>query len=308
MADFTSDWWSIAIAVVVIVSILACALLAWSLASRRAPVLDDGSVESTGHVWDEDLVELNNPLPRWWLYLFYLTCVFAALYLYLYPGLGKFSGSLDWTSAGQYQQEVADARAVHEPLFNQFLAKDVEDIAKDEQVVAMGERLYLTYCSQCHGSDARGSKSFPNLTDGDWLGTGDPQYIKTTITDGRNGVMPAMRAAIGGTDDDVAAVANYVLSLSGASHVASLVEAGEAKYAICAACHGAQGEGNPSIGSPNLSDDIWLHGGSKASVKAAINKGFDNRMPAFGEILGEGKVHVLSAYIWSLSNTGTDKD
>ncbi len=301
MADFIGEGWSTAIAVIVIISIAACALLAWSLASRRAPLQGDGTVESTGHVWDEDLYELNNPLPRWWLYLFYITCIFAAVYLALYPGLGRFEGTLNWSSAGQYQQEVADARAVHEPLFDRYLAIAADEVAKDSEAVAMGERLYLTYCTQCHGSDARGSRTFPNLADGDWLGAGNAQYIKTTISQGRVAMMPPMRAAIGGTDADVAAVANYVLSLSGASHVPDLVEPGREKFAACAACHGAQGEGNGAVGAPNLADSIWLHGGSKAAVKAAINQGIENRMPPFGEILGEGKVHVLAAYILSLS-------
>lgn len=308
MADFTGEGWSIAIAVIVIVSIAACALLAWSLASRRAPVQSDGTVGSTGHVWDEDLYELNNPLPRWWLYLFYITCVFAAGYLYLYPGLGKFSGSLDWTSAGQYQQEVADAKAVHEPLFNQYLAQPVAEVAKDPRAVAMGERLYLTYCTQCHGSDARGSRSFPNLADADWLGAGDAQYIKNTISQGRVAVMPPMRAAIGGTGADVAAVANYVLSLSGASHVPELVAPGREKFVVCAACHGAKGAGNSAVGAPNLTDNIWLYGGSKSSVKAAIEQGFENRMPPFGNILGDGKVHVLAAYVMSLSQAGSSDE
>lgn len=306
MADFFSAGWSTYISLIVIVSIVACFLLAWSLASSKAPTAEDGSVKSTGHVWDEDLQELNNPLPRWWLYLFYITCVFGAGYLILYPGLGHFNGSLGWSSANQYEAEMAEANAVFDPLFEKYLAQDITAVAAIPEAVEMGERLYLTYCTQCHGSDARGGRSFPNLSDNDWLGAGDAEYIKGTILNGRLANMPAMAAAVGGTDAGVEAVAHYALSLSDSNHDAALAEVGKARFAVCSACHGAEGEGNSAIGAPNLTDDIWLYGGSLASVKGAIQNGFVNQMPAFGELLGEGKSHVLAAYIWSLSNKSED--
>ncbi len=304
MADFVHSGWSLAIIVVTLLSILACVWLAWAVASKRSPVAPDGSVGTTGHVWDDDLEELNNPLPRWWLYLFYGTCAFALLYLAMYPGLGTMKGLFGWTSAGQYDGEVEVARAVYEPLFATYLDEDIEVLAQDATVVAMGERLYLTYCTQCHGSDARGARSFPNLADDDWLGPAEAEHVKNTVINGRQAVMPAMAAAVGNTDEAVDAVAHYVLSLSGSDHDAALAEAGQAKFAVCAGCHGADGAGNPAVGAPNLTDDTWLYGGSLASVQGAIRNGFSNQMPAFGDLLGEGKAHVVAAYVWSLSNGG----
>lgn len=303
MADFVSAGWGWFIAGVTGVSILACALLAWSLASRTAPTTESGGVESTGHVWDEDLVELNNPLPRWWLYLFYITCVFGALYLLLYPGLGSFRGTLSWSSVGQYEAEVADANARYEPLYEAYLAQPIAQVAAQPDAQAMGERLFLTYCAQCHGSDARGSRSFPNLADNDWLGSGDENYILATIKNGRQANMPAMAAALGGTDEAVTEVAHYVASLSDSQHDEALAAAGQARFPVCGGCHGMQGEGNAAIGAPNLRDDIWLYGGSIDSIKQAITQGRVNRMPAFGALLGDGKSHVLAAYVWGLSQS-----
>ena len=307
MADFFSSGWSVFVAVSTMVSVILCLLLAWLVSRAKTPKSVDGVVESTGHVWDEDLQELNNPLPRWWLYLFYITCVFSVAYLVLYPGLGAFSGSLKWTSANQYQLEVDRVNAVAEPLFADYLAQEITDVAANPDALAMGERLYLTYCSQCHGSDARGARSFPNLSDNDWLGAGDAVYIKNTVLNGRNAVMPAMAAAIGNTEADVEAVANYVLSLSDSRHDAEQAAIGQTKYAVCAGCHGMDGKGSAAVGAPNLTDDTWLYGGSINSVKHAISNGLNNQMPAFGQLLGEGKAHVLAAYIWSLSNTADNK-
>lgn len=302
MADFFHSGWSLFISIVTIVSIVACFFVAWLQSRAKTPLSSNGQVQSTGHVWDEDLKELNNPLPRWWLYLFYITCIFGMAYLFLYPGLGTFNGSLKWSSAEQYNLEVAAVDEVTAPLFTTYLAQDIPEVAMNEDAVAMGERLYLTYCSQCHGSDARGARSFPNLSDNDWLGAGDPAYIKSTILNGRNAIMPAMAAAIGNTEDDVSAVANYVLSLSGSKHDAELAEIGKPKFAVCSACHGVDGAGKAMLGAPNLTDDIWLYGGSISSIKYAINNGLNNAMPAFGNLLGDGKAHVIAAYIWSLSN------
>lgn len=302
MSDFTISSLGWIIGLVVILSIVACFLLAWSLASRKVPEAVNGEVESTGHVWDEDLRELNNPLPRWWLYLFYITCVFSALYLVLYPGLGTFKGVFGWSSTSQYHEEIATANSQYEPLFATYLEQDITKVAQNSDAVQMGERLYLTYCSQCHGSDARGSRSFPNLADNDWLGAGTPDYIKTTVLNGRNGVMPAMYAAIGNTEESLDAVAHYVLSLSDSTHDADKAAQGQTKFAVCSACHGPAGAGNPLIGAPDLTDDTWLYGGSLDSIKGAIQNGLNNQMPGFSELLGEGKAHVLAAYVWNLSN------
>ncbi|TFV96574.1 cytochrome-c oxidase, cbb3-type subunit III [Oxalobacteraceae bacterium OM1] len=305
MADFTSDFWSLYISVLTILGIAGCALLLWAQSKVKIEVPADGSVtETTGHSWDEGLEELNNPMPRWWMWMFYLTIVFGIGYLALYPGLGAFAGKLGWKSTGEYQAELSKADAQYGPIFDKYLKQDLKAVAADPQARAIGERLFLTYCAQCHGSDARGNKGFPNLTDHDWLYGGDPETIKTTIMGGRNGVMPSMAAAVG-SDKDVENVAQYVLSLSGSTHDPIKAVFGKEKFAACAACHGPGGQGNPMIGAPNLSDKIWLYGGSADTIMETIRKGRNNTMPSFKDFLGEAKVHVVAAYVWSLSNNAS---
>ncbi len=301
MSDFTSGFWNIYIAALTLLGILGCGLLLWSQSKIKVAAAEDGRTETTGHVWDEDLTELNTPMPRWWMGLFYITIAFALAYLFLYPGLGTYAGKLGWNSTGQYKQELAKADADYGPLFKAYLGQDLKAVAADPQARAIGERLFLTYCAQCHGSDARGSKGFPNLTDNDWLHGGTPEIIKTTIMEGRHGVMPPMEQAIGGAQD-TENVAQYVLSLSGSAHDPIKAAFGKPKFAACAACHTAAGTGNQAIGAPNLTDKIWLYGGSSATIMETIRKGRDNTMPAFKDFLGEAKVHVLAAYVWGLSN------
>jgi cytochrome c oxidase cbb3-type subunit III len=297
MSDFVDGFWSLYVAGITLLSIIACAVLLTMQHKKRAA---GEAVGTTGHQWDEDLAEYNNPLPKWWMWLFWITIVFGLLYLVLYPGMGTFKGVLGWSSTGQYQAEQASADATYGPLFRKYAAMEIEAIAKDPQGRAMGERMFLTYCSQCHGSDARGAKGFPNLADNDWLWGGEPQAILTTIMEGRNGVMPPMGAAVGGPEG-VKEVANYVLSLSGATHDARLAEAGKAKFAACAACHGPEAKGNPALGAPNLTDKIWLHGGSLAAISEQIDKGRNNVMPAHKEFLGPERSRILAAYVWGLS-------
>ena len=300
MSDFVSNGWSLFVAGVTILGLVLCLVLL-AIASKRKVMANDNS---TGHVWDEDLREMNNPLPRWWVWLFVLTVVFAAAYLFLYPGLGTNEGSLKWTSAGQHQAEVDKARAAMAPLYAKFTALPAEALAKDSQAMAIGERLFANNCAGCHGSDARGSKGFPNLTDGDWLYGGTHDKIKETITGGRQGMMPPMAAAVG-TADDVRNVANYVLSLSGSPHNAVAAQLGKSKFVACAACHGPDGKGNQAIGAPNLTDKVWLHGWGEDAVVAMITNGKTNQMPAQGQRLSAEQIHVLGAYVWNLSQTAT---
>jgi len=301
MADFTSGFWSIYITVLTVLGIAGCALLLWSQATVKIEIPKDGKAEATGHVWDEGLVELNNPMPRWWLWLFIITIVFSIVYLVLYPGLGTFAGKLGWTSVNEYQAELKVADAEYGPLFEKFQKTDLKVLAKDPQARAIGERLFLTYCAQCHGSDARGSKGYPNLSDSDWLYGGDPSVIKATILKGRNGMMPPMGAAVG-TDKDIEYVAHYVQSLSGSNSDPIKTAFGKEKFATCVACHGADGKGNQALGAPNLSDKTWLYGGSVATIMETIRGGRNNVMPAFEEFLGDAKVHLLTAYVWGMSN------
>ena len=298
MSDFFSSGWSIYIAVATIVGLVACLALLVIAARRRVMAGDN----TTGHVWDEDLRELNNPLPRWWMWLFVLTVLFAAGYLAAYPGLGSAPGSLKWTSVGQHEDEQAKARAVTAPLFASFAATPVPQLARNPQAMAVGERLFANNCATCHGTDARGSKGFPNLTDTDWLWGGTPERIKETITQGRQGMMPPMAAAVGNAED-VRNVANYVLSLSGSPHNSIARDIGRPKFAACAACHGADGKGNTMLGAPNLTDKVWLHGWGEDAVVAMVMNGKTNVMPAHGERLTAEQIHVLTAYVWGLSNS-----
>jgi cytochrome c oxidase cbb3-type subunit 3 len=300
MADFINDFWSVYIAILVALSIIGCGVLLWSQSKVQVTVPKDGKVETTGHVYD-GLEEFNNPMPRWWMWLFYITIVFAIIYLALYPGFGSFAGKLGWRSAGQYQEEVKLAEAEVGPMFEKYKATDLKALAADSKANAMGERLFLTYCAQCHGSDARGNKGFPNLADRDWLYGGEPETIKLSILNGRHGQMPPMGAAVG-SEKDIESVAHYVLSLSGSAHDSIKATAGREKFAVCAACHGADGKGMAAMGAPNLTDKTWLYGGSVATIMETIRLGRNNVMPAFADFLGEAKVHLLAAYVWGLSN------
>jgi len=298
MSDFTSNFWNLYVAGITIVSILACVLLLWFSGKAKAMTASDNT---TGHTWDGDLREMNNPLPRWWVYMFVITIIFSALYLALYPGLGNYKGSLGWTSAGQHKSEVDKGNAETAPLYAKFAAMPPEDVSKDAQAMAIGERLFMNNCAQCHASDARGNKGFPNLTDNDWLHGGTPEKIKETITQGRIGNMPPMGAAVG-TSEDVQNLAQYVLSLSGSPHDSVKAELGKSKFVTCAACHGPDGKGMQAVGAPNLTDNIWLHGFGANAIVEQINKGKVNQMPAQNTLLTADQIHVLTSYIWGMSN------
>ena len=300
MSDFVSGGWSLFVAGVTIVSLIAClALLV--IASKRKVMANDNT---TGHVWDEDLRELNNPLPRWWMWLFVVTVVFAAIYLAFYPGLGSNPGTLKWSSAGQHQTETDKHLASMAPVYAKYKDMSAADLAKDSAAMGIGERLYLNNCAACHGSDGRGSKGFPNLADSDWLGGTGSEYVAKVIKEGRAGVMPPMGAAVG-TPEDVKNVAHYVLSLSGSAHDSVAASLGKAKFGACAACHGPDGKGNQALGAPNLTDKVWLHGFGEAAIVKMINEGRTNAMPPQGRLLTAEQVHVLSAYVMNLSRAAT---
>lgn len=294
MSDFVSEFWNLYVAVILLVSIISCGVL------LKFQSIHKGSSDTTGHVWDETLAEYNNPLPAWWSWMFYLTIVFALVYLALYPGVGRFQGIFGWSSVGQYKEEVKKADDAYGPIYDKYLKMDLKAVAADKEANAMGQRLFLTYCSQCHGSDARGSKGFPNLADADWQWGGDPAVVKTTIMDGRNGMMPP-HAHLG--DEAIKNVANFVRSLSGLAHDAGLAAKGKEIFATvgCAGCHGPEALGNPMLGAPNLTDKVWLYSNSEATITETIKSGRNNRMPAWKDFLGEAKVHILTAYVLSLS-------
>lgn len=298
MSDFTSDFWSFYVAGLTILGIVGCGILLWVTARKKIVSASDNT---TGHVWDEDLREMNNPMPRWWMWLFVITIIFAFAYLAVYPGLGKYAGQLGWSQTGAYQAEVTKANTELEPLYARFASMKPEEISVDPQAVAIGERLFMNNCAQCHGSDAHGSKGFPNLTDNDWLHGGTPEKIHETLVNGRIGNMPPMAAAVG-TPEDVRNLANYVLSLSASPHDSLRASLGKPKFAACAACHGMDAKGNQALGAPNLTDDIWLHGWGENAITNIINNGKVNAMPAQKDKLTEAQINVLAAYVWGMSN------
>jgi len=278
----------------------------WLLLSTSRTDPDAG--ETTGHVWDGDLREYNHPLPRWWLWLFVITIVFAVGYLVAYPGIGSVKGTLGWTQQQQWEREVAAAEAATAPVYAKFADQTPAVLAGNPEAMDIAKRLYGNNCATCHGADAGGAPGFPNLRDGDWLYGGTPDVIYATIANGRNGVMPPWGDVLG--PQGVEEVIAYVQRLSGQQTDAALAAAGESRYmAFCVACHGPDGRGQQALGAPNLTDNIWLYGGSADAIRTTIVKGRQNQMPAHLELLGETKVKLLAGYILSLSGAhGTGGD
>jgi cytochrome c oxidase cbb3-type subunit III len=304
MTDFTSIFWDYYIAILTVVSVLGCGLFLWSQSTVRVKVGTQGDPDTTGHVWDGDLQEFHNPLPRWWMWLFYLTIAFSIIYLILFPGLGtQFKGVLGWTSSGQHAAEVKAAEAQFGPMLAQYQAQPVEKLAGDARAQQMGERIFLNNCSQCHGSDARGTRGFPNLADGVWFWGGTPEAIQVSIAAGRQAAMPPMAAAVGGPDD-VVDVAHYVLSLSNSAHDSVRAIRGKDKFAACAACHGADGKGNPALGARDLTTPSgWIYGRTVAGITETITQGRGGVMPAFKGIVSDAQIHLLTAYVYGLNKS-----
>lgn len=292
MSAFWSLW-------IIILTALTIVGICWILFANRKTT-GSGPDITTGHNYD-GIEEYDNPLPAWWFYMFVITIVFALGYLIAFPGLGAFKGMMSWSSAEQLQRDAAKAEAQYGPLFEKFAAMPIADVAKDTQALKMGQRLFASHCAQCHGADARGSFGFPNLADTDWLYGGAPEHIEHTITHGRNGAMPAWESALG--NQGVLEVANFVLTLSSRNADEKLAQIGKEKFAMyCAGCHGADGKGNIAMGAPNLTDDVWLYGGSALMIQQTIRSGRSNMMPEWNNRLGKERVHLLAAYVYSLSH------
>ena len=298
MSDFTHGFLGWFITVVTVVSIAGLFwLIRWT--SRGKAPMPGEKVETMGHVWDGNIEEMNNPLPRWWLIMFYITLFFGIAYLLLYPGLGTFRGLWGWTSTGQYDAEVQAAEAEYGPLYEKYHQVPVARLVNERDAMQIGERLFSTYCTTCHGSDARGVRGFPNLRDGDWLYGETPEDIEFTITNGRQGAMPAWGPLLG--ESGVFQVAEYVRSLGGRDVDPVVAAKGRDIFQQnCAVCHGVDGTGNTQIGAPNLSDNIWLYGGSQKQIIESISNGRNGRMPAHGEFLGAARVHLLATYVFGL--------
>ena len=295
MSDFTSNFWSIYIAAITLLGIFGCLVLLWVSGKTKAMTAADNT---TGHVWDGDLREMNNTLTSWWVGLFIITCIFSLAYLYLYPGLGSYQGSLGWTQTGQFEKEVARGNEQTAPIYAAFAGKSTEELAKDQQAMAIGDRLFMNNCAQCHGSDARGSTGFPNLTDGQWNWGGTPEQIHATIAQGRTGIMTPMAAAVG-SSDDVRNLANYVLSLSKSPHDSVRANLGRDKFVACAACHGPDGKGNQALGAPDLTSGVFVHGPAvEAHIVNMINNGKTGVMPAWESKFTPEQLKVLTAYVW----------
>ena len=289
---------AIIISVVVLVNIAALMALLFGLRRRagEGPVTTD----TTGHVWDEDLRELNNPLPRWWLWLFVITTIFGLGYLVIFPGLGNYRGTSGWTSERQHAEQAATSEALLAKTFAPYEHHSALELAANPEAVRIGRNLFVNNCAACHGSDARGAPGFPNLTDHDWLWGGTPEAIEQSIAQGRSSVMPQWKAALGG-DSGVEDVLRYVMSLSGRELPAGDLNSGKVKFtAICTACHGADAHGNQALGAPNLTDQIWLNGGALTTVRQTIANGRQAQMPAHLPRLGETRVNLLTAYVISL--------
>lgn len=291
MSDFWSGW-------VIVLTTIQIVLTVWLLFANRKKVA--GEVKTTGHVYD-GVEEFDNPLPAWWFYMFVLTVVFALGYLLLYPGMGNFKGLLGWTSVGQYETRVAAADEKYRAMRDRYLALPVEEIAHDPTVRKMGARMFGNNCAQCHGSDAHGARGFPNLADNDWLYGGTPEAIKATLIHGRQAVMPAWQAILG--DQGIDETVNYLLSLNAREADTAKAAKGEQHYkSYCSACHGMDAKGNQMMGAPNLTNGIWLYGGSAEQIAHTLRNGRNGKMPAFGDVLTEDKIHILTAWVYGLSH------
>lgn len=294
-----SSFWNWYVIIITVVTILASLwLLRWTKGiSNRDKEEGTGT---TGHVWDEDLAELNNPLPRWWLQLFYITIAFAFIYLALYGGLGNIGGLLGWSQEGQYETEVQAAAEAQEPIYARYRQLDNDALIADPAANATGQRLFANNCAICHGSDGRGNRGFPNLTDSDWLYGGSFDTVMQTIADGRTGAMPVM---VGGLDDGaIQDLVAYVQSLSGMQADAAMATKGKVSFdTLCAACHGADGSGNQALGAPRLNDDIWLYGSEPEAIYQSITAGRSGKMPVFRDQLIEDRRRLIAAYVLSLS-------
>lgn len=298
MSDFFSSFWTFYIALGSLGGIAWLTYLLITNSKAKAPA-EGETVKSTGHSWD-GIEELNNPLPFWWVAMFYISIVFALIYLILYPGIGTAKGVLGWTSAKEHSDEVEQAIAKYEPLYQKYASIPIAELAKNAKANQTGGRLFATYCTICHGSDGRGNRGFPNITDKDWLYGGTTEQIKTTIMNGRHGNMPAWLPVLG--KEGVRNVASYVLSLSSREAPAEEIAAGQKIFATnCVGCHQPDGKGLHALGAPNLTDNIWLYGGTRGTIEKTISQGRGGVMPAHKDLLGEQKVHILAAYVYSLS-------
>ena len=294
-----TSFWSFWVSIISLGTIFGSLWLIY--VTRKSQTTDTETDQTVGHAFD-GIEELDNPLPKWWMYMFIATCVFALAYYVIYPGLGNFKGIAGWTQVGQWEREVQDAEEKYGPIFEAFAATPVEELSQDANAMKVGQRLFANNCAVCHGSAARGAIGFPNLTDGDWLYGGTADAIKETLTNGRQGNMPAKGLNPAMSDAQVDDLVHHLLSFSGRSDNAEAAERGAAMYqTACAACHGADAKGMQAVGAPNLTDNVWLYGSTPKRIKHTLLYGRAGVMPAQKERLSEEQIHLLTAYVLSLS-------
>ena len=299
MSDFFSSGWSYYIAAVSLIGVVFCV---WLLYTQRAWLKKEVEIVDTGHVWDGNITELNTSVPRWWTVMYLGLCAFGLIYWILYPGLGSYQGVLNYSTAAQVKadQEALERRI--QPVYEKYRAMTISQIADDHDGRMIGQRLFLNNCAQCHGSDARGARSFPNLADNHWLHGGEPEQIEHSIREGRHGIMPPWNAVV--SPSEASDIAQYVRSLSGlAADQLQVVRGKRGFEATCVACHGAEGKGNPALGAPDLTANVWLYGSSEASIVETILNGRQNQMPAQKGILTDDQIRMLTAWVWGLSNS-----
>jgi cytochrome c oxidase cbb3-type subunit 3 len=294
-----TSFWSFWVSIISLGSIFGCLWLVY--VTRKSQTTDTETEETMGHSFD-GIEEYDNPLPKWWLYLFVGTCIYALAYYVIYPGLGNYKGLIGWTSTGQWEAEVQQAEEKYGPIFDAYAAMSPEELIADPEAMKVGQRLFANNCSVCHGSAARGAIGFPNLTDDDWLYGGTAEAIKTTLVNGRNGQMPVKGLNAAMTNSQVDDMVHYMLAFSGRSDdEAAATRGGEMYQTACAACHGADAKGNQQVGAPNLTDNVWLYGGTAKRIKHTLLYGRAGVMPAQADMLSEEKIHLLTAYVMSLS-------
>lgn len=294
-----TSFWSIWVSVIVLGTIFGSAWLLYVV--RKSEPFKSETDQSVGHAFD-GIEELDNPMPKWWVVMFAVTCVWGLAYAIVYPTLGNYQGLIGWSSTGQWEAEVAKAEEQYGQIFADFAAIPVEELAKDAEAMKVGQRLFANNCAVCHGSAGRGALGFPNLTDDDWLYGGSAENIVATITHGRNGNMPAKGLNPNMTKSQVNDMVHYLLSFSNRSDNAEAAERGAAMFqTACAACHGADAKGNQALGAPNLTDNVWLYGSTPAKITQTLLYGRAGVMPAQKDVLSEEKIHLLAAYVMSLS-------
>ncbi len=284
------------VVVLTVASILGCLWLL--LAQSRGKTGPE-----TTHVWDDDLTEYNNPLPRWWLHLFLLTIAFSVGYLVFYPGLGTVQGRLGWSSEAEMQARLDELTAQRQAQYAPLSGLPVAALVDQDSARNLGRAVFVANCAGCHGTDARGAIGFPDLTDGDWLYGNSAEAVMTSIRQGRNGQMPSFLGVV--SPEKLDALLAFLPYWSDPELPAARREAGMKAFSgTCSACHGADGQGNPLLGAPNLTDDVWLWGRQREQIRHSIMFGRQNGMPAHDHLLSEDEIRVVAAYVLSLSAAG----